>query len=173
MIREFITVDPISSERMDNSGAIHRYNFGWIKTQRLIAIDPQEGEGVAVEKSLTAVSGYDSPLNEVVYQEVLPPSLQVPQEIKTRTHMENSIRVPTYSRIGVKTRLLTRVMPMGGTELVETGKVAFSVVENKEYADAIGESAPELKIIEEVAAGDSAMTISVANGIKTSTKIKG
>jgi hypothetical protein len=81
--------------------------------------------------------------------------------------------VPTYSRIGTKTRILTKVKPMGTTELVQTGTIPFSVIENKEYADAIGDGGSELEGPEDVAAGDSAMTISVANGIKTSTKIKG
>ena len=172
MVREMINLDPLAGERMDNSGAVHRYNFGWVKTHRLVGLDMESQDGVKVEDTITSVSGYSVALDEQVWQDILPPSLELP-EVEASTGMSDGYELATYTRIGEKTRVYTKVKPFGGSEIVEMGKIPFSVVENKEYADAIKGDGNPLDVSPEVAAADSGTTIVIADGVKTETKVRG
>ena len=184
MIREFITVDPISAERMDLAGSIHRYNFGWIKTVRSVTVagkekpqepgepdDPGDDKKLTTETSDTQISGFSKKLSETVVQEVLPPSLTVPEVIPSTT-MHDGYELTTYARKGTKKRLITRVRPFGTSKLIPLGDFPFAVIEDKEYADAIsGAETPVVAPDSSIA--DGGVTVSIANGIKTYTTIKG
>jgi len=169
IVRESVVVTPISSERMDVTGAVHRYNFGWIKIHRVVGGDP--GDGEVIESTSTGISGMSRVFDENVTEEILPPSLETPDV--TGSVSATGISVSTFYKIGIKKRAIVRTRAAAPAELIILGALPFSIMEDKLYADAIGngseaptpEGGPE--------SADGGVTITAANGVITTTKIKG
>ncbi len=174
IVRETASVEPISSEELDIEGNIHRYNFGWMVTRNMVTMGGQGSiPGFITEATVTNISGNDKTFYEVVTQEILPPSLDLPANVSTNTQMESSILIPTYVRTGRKKRSYTKASVFGVSKIVEMGETPFAVIESKEYANAIGGgiSVPTTSEVSNHADGGAQYTI--ANGVKTMTDIKG
>ena len=175
-IRETAMIDPISSEELDIDGNIHRYNFGWMVTRTIVGLeDDASPSGTITESTTTGISGNTNTFHEVVTQEILPPSLDLPEGVATTTEMQASITVGTYYRYGTKKRVYTKAKVFGTSEIVVMGESPFSISEEKEYADAIGPGspAPAHGGGGEVVHADGGAQYTIANGVKTKTDIKG
>ena len=123
---------------------------------------------------MICISGNEKVLHEKVTQEILPPSLDLPEGIVTNTQMEDSVSVGTYFRYGRKKRMYTRARVFGTSEIVTMGESPFSISEQKEYANAIGSGSPAPEHIGgETLHADGGAQYTVANGVKTITDIKG
>ncbi len=168
IIRESVSLDPISSERMDTTGAIHRYNFGWIKLHRVVGGAP--GGGEIIESSITGISGVNTMFEETASQELLPPSLETP-DVQGAV-VVSGVGVTSFYKNGIKKRTMVRSRAIGSSEILLLGQSSFSIVEDKIYADAFG---PGLQLTpgSDVQAAEGGVTITAANGIVTQTKIKG
>ncbi len=169
-VRESITVDPITAERMDVMGSIHRYNFGWVKTHRIVGAGA--GEGQLIETSVTGISGMAQTFVETVYQEILPPSLETP-DVAANTVMSQPVKVGSYFKYGMKMRTMIRAKAVGTSEIIVMGSQGFSIDEEKEYADAVGAGGGTPGNNNGPEAAEGGITISVANGVLTKTTIKG
>ena len=169
-IRESVTVDPISTERLDIAGNIHRYNFGWVKTTRIVG--GLIGDGEIVETSNTSIAGVTHQFLENVTQEILPPSLETP-DVTANTIMVAPKTVASFQKVGIKKRAMVRARAVGNSELIIIGSQQFGIAEEKEYAQAVGSPSSAAVPDPAVAAGEGGMTISVANGVLTKTRIKG
>lgn len=169
-IRESVTVEPITSEELDIAGNIHRYNFGWMVTRSIVGGGGGGGDGIVVEHTTTGISGIGSPFQEIVTQQILPPSLTTPM-VGAETEMSSGIVVGSYYKTGTKRRMYTKAKVFGTSELIVMGENQFSVIENKVYADAAGGG----NQIDPSGGGgaDGGVTISVANGVQTITHIRG
>ena len=168
-------IDPISSEELDINGNIHRYNFGWMVTRTGVSLDSGiQLPGVITEETTTGISGNNRVFYEKVSQEILPPSLDLPESVSTTTSMESSITVGTYYRFGRKKRLYTKASVFGISEIVPMGESPFSISEQKEYANAIGPGSPAPSHSGgETSHADGGAQYTIANGVKTMTDIKG
>ena len=168
-------IDPISSEELDINGNIHRYNFGWMVTRTIVSLDSGVNiPGEITEETTTGISGNEKVFYEKVTQEILPPSLDLPENIVTNTEMQNSISVGTYFRHGRKKRMYTKARVFGTSEIVTMGESPFSISEQKEYADAIGPGSPAPEHVGgETLHADGGAQYTIANGVKTVTDIKG
>ena len=168
-------VDPIASEELDINGNIHRYNFGWMVTRTMVSLDSGVGvPGTVTESTTTGISGNVNEFYEVVTQEILPPSLDAPDNISTNTDMEDPVSVGTYYRHGRKKRVYTRSRVFGTSEIVPMGESPFSISEHKIYANAIGAGSPApTHSGGETAHADGGAQYTIANGVKTVTDIKG
>jgi hypothetical protein len=169
IIRESVTVDPISSERIDTTGAIHRYNFGWVKIHRMVGGTPPAG--TVVESSVTGISGMDNIFSEVTTQEIFPPSLETPDAYTVSD--PEGVKVTSFFKNGIKKRTMIRTRPIGVSEILVLGQAEFSIVENKVYAGSFGPGAIMAPAGSGVQAAEGGVTITAANGIVTETKIKG
>ena len=176
-IRESITLDPISSERIDTTGAIHRYNFGWVKTQKIVAdgfgdgTDDGSGNATVVDQCTTGLSGVGKAFKETTTQEILPPKLETP-DVDPDTTMSDGIKMGTFFKFGIKMRTLVRTRAIGKPEVIVMGQQGYSIYESKNYADAIGSNSSKT-FKDTIEAAEGGITITVANGVKTTTKIKG
>ena len=169
-IRESITLDPISAERLDTMGNIHRYNFGWVKTQKIVGGGDPSGE--VVDTSTTGISGMSKVFAETTAQEILPPSLETPN-ISPNTEMAASIRISSFFKHGIKMRSMVRARAIGMSEIIIMGSQAYSINETKEYADALGRDSIYEPPSPGREAAEGGMTITIANGVSTETLIKG
>lgn len=169
-IRESITLDPISTERLDTMGNIHRYNFGWVKTQKIVGDGDPSGE--VVDSSVTGISGMSTIFSETTAQEILPPSLETP-DVSPNTSMYSSIKINSFFKYGIKMRAMVRARAVGMSELVIVGMQPYAINETKEYADAIGVESGYEPPEPENEAAEGGMTITIANGVNTKTLIKG
>jgi hypothetical protein len=171
-IRESITLDPISSDRMDTAGKIHRYNFGWIKTHKIVG-GPQPG-GVLVESAKTGISGMEQVYDEYTAQSILPASLEVPT-VSSNTEMASPrVSLNTFFRRGTKYRTLVRSKAIGVSTIITLGSQNFAIEEKKVYADAVGSGGGDAPPDDPTPqAADGGITITVANGVETTTTIKG
>ena len=124
IIRESITLDPISSERMDVMGNIHRYNFGWVKTSKIVGgPDTKTKPGVmVVDQSTTGISGDKNVFDDKTTQEVLSPSLDTP-EVKHSTVMDKGITLHTFYRFGIKHRTMVRTRAVGKSKILQLGEL--------------------------------------------------
>lgn len=170
IIRESITVDPISAERLDTQGNVHRYNFGWIKTIRQVG--GSTPSGTLVEQSETALAGVHIIYEEFTTQSVLPPSLETP-DVASSVAMTESRKVGSFQKVGQKYRAMVRARAIGSAEILVLGMQQFSVQETKEYANAIGNPSEASLPAPDVSAAEGGLTITSANGIQTVTTIKG
>lgn len=171
--REQITLDPISSERMDCAGNIHRYNFGWLETKTIVgekALPPSGANTALIETSTTRIAGQSISFEESVVQIMHPASLKKPK-ISSNISMTNSIDITTYTKVGTKYRTMIRSRASGKSELIGLGSNDFALIETKSYAGAIGTGAVVNPAVEEYS--DSGASIVVANGVKTETQLKG
>ncbi len=175
IVREAITVDPIASEELDINGNIHRYNFGWMVTRTIVAVEGASPiSGTVTERTTTGISGNNKIFNEIVSQEILPPSLDLPEDIAVETEMVDAVSVGTYYRYGRKSRTYTKSRVFGTSEIVVMGETPFAILEVKEYADAMGPGAPAPTVGgDSPAHADGGAQYTIANGVKTITDIKG
>ena len=167
--RENISLTPISTERIDTTGAIHRYNFGWVKTHKIIGEEiPQ---GVIIDQSTTGLSGVDRVFSESTTQEILPPGFETP-DVETKAEMQPGVETGTFFKFGIKKLSFIRTRAIGESEVKILGQQGYKINETKYYADAVGEG--ELTSFgDDIEAVDNGITITAANGTKTTTTIKG
>ncbi len=168
-------VDPISAEELDIDGNIHRYNFGWMVTRTIVSIGGMADiPGVITETTETGISGNDKVFYEKVTQEILPPALDAPTDIGMTTVMQQSGSIGTYYRTGRKKRQYTKAKVFGTSEIISMGETPFAVLEQKEYADvSAGTLSVYLPDIGESNHADGGAQYTIANGVKTTTEIKG
>jgi len=171
IIRESINVDPITTERLDTMGNIHRYNFGWLKTHTIVGDSP-EPDGVTLNSAQTGISGMERTFTEVTAQSILPPSLETP-EVTASTSMNDGISVGSFYKSGVKFRAMIRSRAIGTSEIIVMGQQTYGIQERKHYADAMGRTDDSSMPNPETETAEGGVTISIANGIKTTTEIKG
>ena len=169
-IRESITLDPITTERLDTMGNIHRYNFGWVKTHKIVGDGSPVGQ--VVDSSTTGISGMAMAFSENTAQEILPPALETP-DVAPTTQMASSIVMGSFFKVGIKMRSMVRARAIGTSEILIMGQQAYAINETKEYADAIGNPAAPASPASGVEAAEGGVTITIANGVNTKTLIKG
>ena len=167
--RENISLTPIYTERIDTTGAIHRYNFGWVKTHKIIGDMPPDG--TIIDQSITGLSGVARLFKEITAQEILPPSLDTPQ-VETKTKMEGDFETGTFFKFGTKQNSMIRTRAIGKSEVIIFGQQGYKINEKKHYANAIGQGTVE-SFGDDIEAVDNGITITAANGTKTTTTIKG
>ena len=172
IIREVANLTPISSERVDTNGNIHRYNFGWNLQRTLVHTGEEKISGTVVDKSTVLIQGYDQEMIEESSIELLPPSLQTP-DVKISTTQESAVKVGSYYKEGVKKRVYTRIAVSGKNKIIEYATTPYSLTESKEYADAIGKGDGFSPPTPEREAAEGGAIISAANGVITKTIIKG
>ena len=171
VIRESVTIDPISTEELDIEGNIHRYNFGWMVTRTIVG-GSNEG-GIVVESSSTGIAGNASVFEESVTQTILPPSITLPEGVGTVTSMDGGVELGTYYKFGTKKRTYTKSRVFGTSELVVMGESAYSITENKIYANSSGGGVTISPGAGGGAHADGGAQYVAANGVMTITDIKG
>ena len=88
--------------------------------------------------------------------------------------MHEGVKFNTFYRFGIKYRTMVRTRAVGKSKILQLGKQPYSVVEKKEYADAMGSSKDDLSLPAiAYQAAEGGINISIANGVKTVTTIKG
>jgi len=170
IIRENITVTPVTTERIDTVGAIHRYIFGWTVQHTITSFDSTMPDGIIVDSSSVLVQGYDRQMNEVTGISILPPSLEVP-DVSANTGI-SGVKVVSFVKEGEKARVYTRIRVSGDNELIEYGLSPYSVYETKSYADAMGDGQSDGGGAEGEGA-EGGIIVTAANGVLTETKMKG
>jgi len=170
IIRENITVTPITSERVDTTGAIHRYVFGWTVQHTITSFDGTAPDGTLVDSSAVMVQGYERPMSEMTSIKILPPTLEVP-DVEANTDI-NGVEVASFVKEGEKTRVYTRVRVNGNNEVVEYAAAPYGVYETKEFADAMGNDWT-FGERDPTSAAEGGVIVTAANGVLTKTKMKG
>jgi len=171
VIRKNQTVTPLTTERLDVIGCIHRYNFGWLNTVSTVGDGGGGGGGggTVVETATVGLAGMNGSFSEVTTQEILPPSFNTP-----------GVGAPgggvsSFCKTGSKTRAVIRTRGYGGTTMVVLGTVPYSQTENKIYAGAKGAGGGGGGGCGGGGGGgaDGGITVVSANGVTTVTTIKG
>lgn len=175
VIRRNKTITPISAERIDVAGNIHRYNFGWLSTDTTVGGGTSQGGGgggVVVESATVKVTGTDVEYNEKTVQEVLPPSFSAPSPDASM----GGLTLNTFCKTGTKVRSIVRARAAGESTIVALGSTAYSLKESKTYAGAKGGGGEQSSCEGEGGGAeyaDGGSTVIFANGVQTVTEIKG